>query len=113
MELSKLEADAHLDVPVEVGRNIKALFADARYQVAVKFIVESLCGQRRLSFVPGQPSPADLMMWREGRRFVGEWLMRIVETPIPDAQEPEPPARTMTEKHERRTRRKAAGREGE
>lgn len=107
MRLSEIEADGHLQVPPELGRAIKALAADERHAKAWRFIIDQLCGQRRLSFVPGLPEGRDMMLWREGRRFVGEWLVRIVETPIPDETPPEPPARTMAERQRRRAKRDA------
>ena len=102
--LQELEADAQLQVPREIGRAIKALFADANHRVAVQFIVEQLCGRHRLSFVPSNPQAHDTMLWREGRRFVGETLTRIAEAPMEEETPPEPPARTMTERAERRAR---------
>jgi len=101
--LQEIENDAHLVVPREVGGALKALAADPAHQIAWRFIIDQLCGQRRLSFVPGMPEGRDMMIWREGRRFVGEWLMRIVETPIPETKA-EPPARTMAERQRRRNR---------
>jgi hypothetical protein len=104
VRLQKIENDAHLEVPVEIGRAIKALAADERHRKAWRFIIDQLCGQRRLSFVPGLPEGRDMMLWREGRRFVGEWLLRIAETPIPDETPSEPPARTLVEKQRRRAK---------
>jgi hypothetical protein len=113
MKLADLERDAQIEVPRELGRAVKALAADPRHQVAWRFILDRLCGQRRLSFVPGQPNPAELMIWFEGRRYVGEQLARIVEAPIPDDDDPpEPPARTLTERARRRTAKKSATTEG-
>src|SRR6266567_7202850 len=104
MRLSELETDAQLDVPREMGRAVKALASDQRHAAAWRFIVEELCGHRRLSFVPGRSDPTELMIWREGRRFVGEWLMRIAEAPMDDETPPEPAARTMTERALRRAK---------
>lgn len=102
--LQQIERDAQLEVPKEIGGNLKMLFADPNYQLSVRFIVDQLCGQRRLSFVPGLTEGRDMMLWREGRRFVGEWLVRIVETPIPEEATAESPARTMSERARRRNK---------
>lgn len=102
MRLSELEADVQLDVPREIGHAIKRLAADPQYAAAWRFITEQLCGVRRLSFVPTRPEARDTMVWFEGRRFVGEQLLRIAETVITDTEPASPPARTMTEKARRR-----------
>lgn len=104
MPLSGSDGDTPIEITRETARMIKALFADPHHQLALQFIVNDLCGQRRLSFVPGVPEATELMIHREGRRFVGEWLMRIVETAVPDELEDEPVARTMTAKAERRNK---------
>jgi hypothetical protein len=106
MQLSKLETDAQLDVPRDAGGLIKRLANDPAYRLAWEFITQSLCGVRRLSFVPGAPEATEIMYWREGRRFVGEQLLRIAETPMPAEEAPEPPARTMTERAARRQKAK-------
>ena len=99
MKLSDIEADTHLDVPVESGRAIKALAAGtanaAQQAEAYRFIVERLAGTDRLSFVVIADLPMDLIMaWREGRRFVGMQLRRIVAAPAPpDPGKPEPKPR--------------------
>lgn len=108
MKLSDLETDAQLDVPREMGRAVKALAADPRHKKAWGFILHQLCGLRRLSFRPGQANPAELMIWFEGRRFVGEQLLRIAESPIDDETPAEPPARTITERVRRREAKKPA-----
>ena len=44
-----------------------------------------------------------VMAWREGRRWVGLMLRRIVAEPMADPEPPPlPPARTMTERARRR-----------
>lgn len=111
-KLSEIEADSQLDVPREAGRALKAFAEGAaneyQQQLAYRFILEVLCGVDRLSFVPGRENPADLMIWREGRRFVGQQLRRIVATPMTDEPEPEPPPpRTITERVRRREKRQA------
>lgn len=102
--LKELDRAAQVDVPVEMGRALKALAADERHAVAWRYLLDEICGWRRYSFVPGVPEARDLMIWREGRRFVGELLMRIVETPIPDMEEPAPKPRTMSERQRRRAK---------
>ncbi len=108
MRLADLEADAQLEIPRDIGRAIKMLATDERYATAWQFIIQRLCGVRRLSFMPGRGEAAELMIWFEGRRFVGEQLLRIVETVIPDETPELLPARTMTEKVRRRTARQLA-----
>lgn len=103
--LQQLERDAQLEVPPEIGRAIKALAADKTHERALRFIIDRLAGYRRLSFVPGLPEARDTMIWLEGRRFVGEQLARLIETPIPESEPAaEPPARTLTEKARRRAK---------
>jgi len=106
MRLKDLEADAQIGVPRETGRAVKALAngtANAWQQTeAFKFILDSLAGTDRMSFVLADDVPM-VMAWREGRRFVGLQLRRIVATPMTEEAEPElPPARTMTERARRR-----------
>jgi len=107
MRLADLEADSQLDVPIDVGHNVKMLAQDPRYALAWQFIIEKLCRARALSYIPGRDQATDLMVWFEGRRFVGEQLLRIVEIPIPDAEPKLPPARTITEKVRRRAAKQA------
>lgn len=102
MQLSKLESDTQLEVPRDVGGTIKRLASDPAYRLAWDFITQSLCGVRRLSFVPGVPEATELMCWFEGRRFVGEQLLRIAEAPMLDDPIPEPKPRTMAERQARR-----------
>lgn len=104
-----MEADAQIEVPRGVGGSIKALAHDPQYRAAWRFIVDQLCGQRRLSFIPNAPVPTEFMIWREGRRFVGEMLQRIADAPMVDEVPPEPPARTMTERVRRRGVRTKSG----
>lgn len=105
--LQQLETDAQLEVPRDIGGAIKTLAADPRYAKAWNFILGELCGRNRLSFVPNAPEPTEFMIWREGRRFVGEMLARIADTPLREEPAPEPPARSMTAKAERRAHRGA------
>lgn len=104
LSLSDLERDGQLAVPKDVGAAIKTLAADPAHQLAWRFIIDKLSGRNRLSFWPGAPESRDLMVWFEGRRFVGEWLERIAQEPIPEPEPIQPPARTMTEKARRRNR---------
>jgi hypothetical protein len=106
MRLKDLELDAQLEVPREAGSALKALAAGAagphQQMVAYRFILDALCGVDRMSFVLADDVPM-VMAWREGRRYVGLQLRRIVDAPMSDPEPPpEPPARTMTERHRRR-----------
>jgi len=105
MRLKDLELDAQLDVPRDAGSAIKALAAgtaDAVAQrLAYRFILDNLAGVDRMSFVLAGDMPM-VLAWREGRRFVGVQLRRIVDTPMTDEPEVLPPARTMTERAKRR-----------
>lgn len=96
------EADSEIAVPRDAGGEIKTIAR--QYPVAWRFIIEALCRARKLSYVPGSDDARDLMVWNEGRRFVGEQLQRIAETPMPVETPPEPPARSMTEKARRRSK---------
>lgn len=108
MRLSDLEADSQLEVPRDAGGAIKRLAGDPTYRLAWDFIVQNLCGVRRLSFVPGSPDATALMHWREGRRFVGEQLLRIAETKMPEETPAEPRTRSLAEKQSRRAKAKPA-----
>lgn len=101
--LQEAESVASLEVPVEMGRAVKALASDERHRVAWRFIVEVICGTDRMSFALPDESAA-VMGWRQGRRFVGLTLRDIAATPIPDAEPVMPPARTMTERARRRNK---------
>jgi hypothetical protein len=71
-------------------------------QVAWAFIVDNLAGTDRMSFLAVDDIPM-VMAWREGRRWVGLEMRRILAEPMSDPEPPpEPPARTMTERHRRR-----------
>jgi hypothetical protein len=106
MRLKDLEADAQVEVPRETGRAVKALAAGRASELqqieAYRFILDNLAGTDRMSFVLADDVPM-VMAWREGRRFVGLQLRRIVAAPMVEEPEPElPPARTMTERAKRR-----------
>lgn len=106
MRLKELELDAQLEVPREVGAALKALAIGGAGQhqqlIAYRFILEALCGVDRMSFILADDLPM-VMAWREGRRFVGLQLRRIVEAPMSDPEPPPMPiARTMTERARRR-----------
>jgi len=94
------EDDSHITVPRAVGGAIKEIAR--QYPLAWRFVIEALCRVGKLSYVPGNPDARDVMIWFEGRRFVGEQLQRIVDTPMEDEPPVLPPARTMTEKARRR-----------
>lgn len=96
-----VEADETIAVERDVGAAIKAFSAgtaDAVQQRKVyAYILHALAAVDRASFVRGDDS-ALLLAHREGRRFVGRHLRRIVETPMADApdDEPAPPHRQTT-----------------
>lgn len=97
------EADSELDIPRDAGGEIKTIAQ--QYPVAWRFIIEALCRARKLSYVPGNTDARDLMIWYEGRRFVGEQLQRIAEKPLsPEEPSPEPPTRLAAEKQRRRSK---------
>jgi hypothetical protein len=106
MRLKELELDAQLEVPREVGSALKALAIGSagthQQMIAYRFILDALCGVDRMSFILADDVPM-VLAWREGRRYVGLQLRRIVEAPM---QDPEPPPlpipRTMTERARRR-----------
>ena len=106
MQLSELERDAQIECPRETGTALKALEAGAanpyQQQLAYRFIVDKLAGTDLMSFMAVDDIPS-VMCWREGRRFVGLMLRRIVATPMADPEPPSlPPPRTMTERARRR-----------
>lgn len=93
----------HLRIDAEMQRAIKALGTDPQHRAAVEFIIYTICGRHRASFLAGVPHAAEATAWLEGRRYVGEMLARIIERPIQEAPPPpEPRARTMTEQVRRR-----------
>lgn len=104
--LSDLEADAQMEVPRAIGSALKAFANGAagpeQQKLAYQFIVETLAGVNRLGFA--LPDAAEIMGWRQGRRFVGLQMNAIVAAPMEDETPPEPRPRTMTERQERRTR---------
>lgn len=102
MQLSKLETDAHLDVPRDVGGLVKRFANDPTYARLWSFLCDDIGRAGKLSYVPGQVDARDLMIWFEGRRFIGVMLQRIAAAPMPDETPPEPPARTMSERQRRR-----------
>lgn len=105
LSLKDLERDGQLAVSKEIGAAVKTLAADPAHQLAWRFIVDELSGRNRLSFWPWVPESRDLMIWFEGRRFVGEWLERLVREPIPEAEKVEPYKRiSTTERARRRSR---------
>ena len=116
MKLSDFEADSQLDVPRDAGRALKALAAGeanaAQQRMAYRFFVDVLGAKDKLTFRPlvGVDLPLT-MAWFEGRRFVAVQAERIVAAPMDDPEPAEPPARTITERAERR-RRKAQQPEG-
>lgn len=94
------DADEMIEVSLDAGRALKALAAGAatgpQQRLAYGFILHALAGVDRSSFVP-EDDGGLTMAWREGRRFVGRHMRRIVETPIPDTEkEPERERRQTT-----------------
>lgn len=93
----------HVRVPAEMQRALKALGTDPAHEKAVHFLIHTICGRHRASFLVGVPQATETTAWLEGRRYVGEMLARIIERPIVEDPPPqEPPARTMTEQARRR-----------
>ena len=102
MQLSRLEADAELEVPRDIGGLVKRFASDPAYTRLWDFLCNEFGRAGKLSYVPGQADARDLMIWLEGRRFVGVMLQRIAAAPMPDETPPEPRARTMVERQRRR-----------
>jgi hypothetical protein len=102
--LKELDYDVQMAVPEAVGEALKAFAIGAagpeQQRAAYRFIVHDLAGVDRLGFA--LPGDGDVMAWRNGRRFVGLQIERIVATPMDGAVERAPPARTMTERARRR-----------
>ena len=95
-----------MEVPQAAGEAIKAcVFGNAtpeQAKLALNFIVHGLAGVDRLGFA--LPGDADVMAWRNGRRFVGLQIERIVAEPTDDPATPLARARTITEQVRRRGR---------
>ena len=96
---SDLDADVAMDVPEAAGIALKALALGAagpeQQKLAYNFIVHGLAGVDRLGFA--LPGDGDVMAWRNGRRFVGLQILRIVADPMDGASTELAPPRTMTE----------------
>ena len=106
MHLKDLETGAHWAVPREPGSAIKALATGSagphQQKIALDFILHSLCGVDRMSFLIVDDIPM-VMAWREGRRYVGLVLRDIINEPMTDPEPPSlPRARTITESYNRR-----------
>ncbi len=97
-------------VPLDAGAALKALAngtaGPEEQKLAWRFIVYGLSGFDTLYYQPkpGADNTTNLMLWREGRRFVGGFMKKIAEEPVETATSPLPPPRTMTEKARRRAR---------
>jgi hypothetical protein len=102
--LKDLEADVAMEVPEAAGTALKALArgeADlVQQREAYRFILHELAGVDRLGFA--LPGDSETMAWRNGRRFVGLQMARIVAAPMDEAATPLPRARTITEQVRRR-----------
>lgn len=71
-------------------------------QRAYRYVVYWLAGVSRLEFaLPGEES---IVNWRQGCRFVGLQIEATADLVLDEAEPPEPPARTMTEKARRRVK---------
>lgn len=93
----------HVRINAEMQRALKALGMDPAHEQAVHFLIYTICGRHRSSFLAGVPLVSETMAWLEGRRYVGETLARIIERPIQEDQvPPEPRPRTVTEAVRRR-----------
>jgi hypothetical protein len=92
MSLKEQEALARVECSDVVRHALKALFADPTHHLACSFIVDQLCGVNRLSAC--MPMDAAASNWWNGRRYVGQQLLDIVRSPIPEKQEP--PSRRMS-----------------
>jgi hypothetical protein len=103
--LEELDYDVSMSVPEAAGEALKALAMGAaapeQQKLAIHFIVHALAGVDTLGFA--LPGDADVMAWRNGRRFVGLQIERIVREPAAAAAEL-PRARTITEAQRRRGR---------
>jgi hypothetical protein len=103
--LKDLDAEVAMEVPQAAGEALKALtLGQARpdqQRAALYFIVHELAGVDRLGFA--LPGEGHVMAWRNGRRFVGLQIERIVAAPMDEPATPLTRARTITE-HVRRRR---------
>jgi hypothetical protein len=104
--LRELDADVAMEVPQATGDALKALARgaadEAQQRIAYNFIVHGLAGVDRLGFA--LPGDSDVMAWRNGRRFVGLQIERIVAEPTDEPATPLARARTITEQVRRRGR---------
>jgi hypothetical protein len=92
MTLQEAEALARVECPDAVRHALKALAVDPTHKMAFDFIVEQLCGINRLSAC--LPHEAAAANWWNGRRYVGQQILDIVRSPIPE--KPQPPERRMS-----------------
>jgi hypothetical protein len=101
--LEDLDYTVNMDIPEAAGVALKALASGTagaeQQKLAYHFILHNLAGVDQLGFaLPGDP---DVMAWRNGRRFVGLQMERIVADPGIQPAAPLP-ARTITERVRRR-----------
>lgn len=98
------------EIAPEAHSAVKALGRDPAHQRAVEFIIETLCGRHRASFVVGMTNTAETTAWLEGRRYVGEMLARMIERPVDVPPKPDAPLRTheSSVQRQKRTRAKPA-----
>jgi hypothetical protein len=101
--LKDLDAEVAMEVPQAAGEALKALALGAagpeQQRAAYHFIVHHLAGVDRLGFA--LPGDSDVMAWRNGRRFVGLQIERIVAAPMDEVVSELPRARTITEQARR------------
>ena len=91
-------------MPEAAGIALKALALGAagpeQQKLAYRFIVQDLAAIDRLGFA--LPGDSETMAWRNGRRFVGLQIERIVADPMDGGGAELPSARTLTERARRR-----------
>ena len=100
MTLQEAEALARVECSDAVRHALKALWNDPAHKMACDFIVEHLCGVARLTAC--LPGDAANVNWWNGRRYVGQQIMDIVRSPIPERPVQQPSRVSTTERARRR-----------